>query len=509
MRRLPLEHITAVDAVEKPLYFENGERVFNVGERIVHDHFPALRKVGITELWEFERGDDIAAFIRSASSETVRVDDLTASHKFYLPVYTPDGQLLVTEGTFCNPKIKTRLVQLGLAEVAVEKEKPTVNPVEIFLREKNRLSREVNRRALARMAITQAKMLLAPKAVSPGEVEKSLESEVKDAGPAGAALDRLVDSNTRSRSRADKEDSIRKYRNAAGVIEKLLENLRQGTVADGTEIVNLAREEIYQLVDDKDLLLNLLNVDVDGVSSLAHLAVKRAVVAANVASALQYGDDQVLELTVSALLADVGMLTVPADILNKKGPLDDEERRCVQAHAVAGLGLLKNVTNVPRAVMYTIFQHHERIDGSGYPKGTAKEKQHPFAPVVAVADTYAAMTTDRPWRKALLPYTAMETIIREASVRHFDSDVVRGMLRYTSLFPIGSLVELSTGAIGKVVGCKKTHYARPLVQPILDVKTHKVPRNPTIVDLSRDPTIRILRPVPHEEYANVGISEGF
>ena len=152
-----------------------------------------------------------------------------------------------------------------------------------------------------------------------------------------------------------------------------------------------------------------------------------------------------------ALLHDVGMLLIPEEIRFKKGRLSKDEWYEVQKHAILGMHVLEKIPNLPESALYVAYQTHERENGKGYPKQRTGRFIHAFAKIVQVADVYESLCSQRDYRPPYLPYRAMELLIK-MSVRNLLSiDFVKAFLAYASLFPIGSVVELSNHCIARVV----------------------------------------------------------
>jgi putative nucleotidyltransferase with HDIG domain len=125
-----------------------------------------------------------------------------------------------------------------------------------------------------------------------------------------------------------------------------------------------------------------------------------AEIAKLIAMNMELSPTQVDAVEMAALIHDIGKIKVPAEILSKPGPLDEVEYLLVKTHPMAGYNLLKNV-DFPWPIAEIVLQHHERLDGSGYPLGLRGEEIRLESRIIAVADVLEAMTSDRPYRKAL------------------------------------------------------------------------------------------------------------
>ncbi|MEX0652902.1 MAG: HD domain-containing phosphohydrolase [Phycisphaeraceae bacterium] len=196
----------------------------------------------------------------------------------------------------------------------------------------------------------------------------------------------------------------------------------------------------------------------------------------------------------AALLADLGMLLVPERIRTGACQLTDIDRSRVQRHPVFTLAMLQAVKNVPPAVRLAAVQHHERENGSGYPRGRRKDQIGDVARVLAVADTFAAGTEPRHYREKKLPYAVMEETVRNASAVFLWAPAVRALLAVAGLFPVGSYVRLSNGDRACVLASDPKGIDRPIVQLLND---EGEPKGPPI-DLTKvqRKALAVVRPAP-------------
>lgn len=178
-------------------------------------------------------------------------------------------------------------------------------------------------------------------------------------------------------------------------------------------------------------------------------------------------DSRLVQLGLGLMLHDIGKLIVPAEILNKPGPLDDAEQELMRRHPLAGLDLLSSdsVGPLSRAV---IRSHHERWDGSGYPEGRAGFDIHQFARVAAVADVYDAVSSERPYSPAQTPHDAWNLIV-EGSGTTFDPEIVTSFRRTVAPYPPGAEIVLDDGRRGIVAFVAPEALERPLVRIGWDV----------------------------------------
>ena len=153
---------------------------------------------------------------------------------------------------------------------------------------------------------------------------------------------------------------------------------------------------------------------------------------------LGFGDEDLHELRIATWLHDIGKISVPESILLNPGPLNAEERGIMQEHSITGENICKPLKSL-RRILPVIRHHHEKMDGSGYPDGLRGEAIPLKARILQVADIYDALTTNRPYRGALSPEDALETLLTEARNGWLDASVVlkfSQIYRYSENFPV-------------------------------------------------------------------------
>jgi len=211
--------------------------------------------------------------------------------------------------------------------------------------------------------------------------------------------------------------------------------------------------------------------------------------------------DQLRNLGLAALLHDVGRNKVPKSILYKPGQLTQEEYEEVKKHAVSGYEMLKACRQFEESIPLTALQHHERLDGSGYPYSTLGEKIGLFPRIVAVADVFDALLTDRPFRKAFFPHQAVEIIVNSSSGQ-FDPEVLKVFVENVAIYPMGSVVRLNNGETGVVVDMNKGRQTRPVVRIMYDQNCEKLSALKE-VDLSKFPSIFITNILKDEQVEDI------
>ena len=170
-----------------------------------------------------------------------------------------------------------------------------------------------------------------------------------------------------------------------------------------------------------------------------------------------------LELGISAMLHDVGKVFVPVEIVTKPGKLSEEEWQLMRRHPAEGARVLAGLADLPALASTIALEHHVRADGTGYPSMPAGKKPHLLSRLVAIVDTYDALTTDRPYRKRWTGQQAIAWMIYEAPGQ-YDRQLMSRFAARANLFPPGSLVKLKRGDYAVVVGGSQQHPRKPTLR---------------------------------------------
>lgn len=177
--------------------------------------------------------------------------------------------------------------------------------------------------------------------------------------------------------------------------------------------------------------------------------------------------DELSHLGMIGLLADVGKLRIDRKLLEKPGMLTPSEYKIVQGHVQLGIVTLRSGGSFPREVELGIAEHHERIDGSGYPKGMRGDEISIYGRLAGICDTFAALTAPRPYADALSPQDALMSLL-EWSGKLFHETLVEQLVQAIGAFPVGSLVELSTGEAAVVIAQNRVRRLEPRVVVLTD-----------------------------------------
>lgn len=207
-------------------------------------------------------------------------------------------------------------------------------------------------------------------------------------------------------------------------------------------------------------------------------------------------EDDLITLGLSAFLNEMGLAPL-MDLVSKPTTLTEDELRQIRKHVEDGVKMLDLFAipeNSRKATLRQIIgQCHERVSGTGYPKGLKKEAIHPFAKMIGIVDSYEALTHPRPWRSKTLPAEVLKRFVEE-NPEEFDPLLIRALLDSLSFYPPGSFVKLNTAEVAQVTVPTPGLPLRPRVRVIMD-KTGQRLVPPRTVSLVAQPTLFVAEPV--------------
>lgn len=226
---------------------------------------------------------------------------------------------------------------------------------------------------------------------------------------------------------------------------------------------------IANLQSQKDMLVNIAEVQMYDEYTYHH-CLSVAIMSVAIGMELGMNADMLKDIGMTGLLHDLGKTAVPSEIINKPGPLTDEEYEIVKQHPVLAAKHLQERGLINDDVYCGIISHHEKLDGSGYPNRLEGDEIHPYAKILAVADVYDALTSNRPYRVPSPPNEAIEYIMGGLDT-HFDENAVKAFLRKVAPYPLGARVKLSNGETAYVM---KNYPDQPLRPMVAVVGTDKI-----------------------------------
>lgn len=250
----------------------------------------------------------------------------------------------------------------------------------------------------------------------------------------------------------------------------LVKKMMSGHVFSNTVDIDEIKEMVDDIIDEilrsPDLLTNLTDIRRVDDYTFEH-SVNVCILSIIIGVSMNFSLSKLRDLGVGALLHDIGKLKVPESILKKPSQLTAEEFEEIKKHTVYGYELLKDNEKISIVSAYIAYGHHERLDGSGYPLQLKSESIHQCARIVAVADVFDALTSDRVYRKRIKAHEVFE-YITSIGLHHFDQMIVDRFVKNIALYPVGTGVVLSTGEKALVVRNNRNMPTRPVVRVVYD-----------------------------------------
>ena len=251
---------------------------------------------------------------------------------------------------------------------------------------------------------------------------------------------------------------------------------------DDKELLQTVATIIEELIQNKDMVVQLSDIRAKSDYLFAH-CVNCSVLATLVALKMHYNYVDLKHLVTGTMLLDLGMITVPENIVNKPGELTEDERKTIQTHPLYGFEIFKKTQIFDARAGMVILQHHERIQGQGYPNGLSGDKIHKSAQIVGIVDVYDALTSVRPFRKAFPPYRAIEMLMSWGG-EYFNLEILQHFLSLVAAYPYGSHVFLSNGESGLVIANNPGLTLRPVVRVLYQGRDLAPHHSPYDLDLS-------------------------
>jgi len=319
---------------------------------------------------------------------------------------------------------------------------------------------------IAEIYIDTAKGKDSSKAYSPEEADLVLRRRLREEleelqrGGEGAA--------EAKREEIPFEEELRKAREIYGeareAVSKAFEDVQRGAAPDGEQARGSVAKMIESVFRNRDALLSLARLKSYDEYTLHH-CLNVCVLSLHLGAQLGILQDELLRLGIGALLHDLGKVRLPPGLVQKSGALTPREFEVVKTHAAHGADLMLRCATIPDECAAVALNHHERYDGSGYPRGLSGLGVGKFGLIAAIADVYDAMTSERTYHRRLPPCHALRRAYEWAGSL-FHPIYVRKFIQCLGIYPVGSAVRLDTGEVGVVLRQNRDQLLRPWVRVV-------------------------------------------
>jgi HD-GYP domain-containing protein (c-di-GMP phosphodiesterase class II) len=267
-------------------------------------------------------------------------------------------------------------------------------------------------------------------------------------------------------------------------LDKIIKDVKASQPINTKGLRSIVNEIIKEVDASEKKMLRLLNIRTQDDYIYTH-SLNVCTLSVYLAKELGLDSQEIFDVGLGALLHDIGMLHVPKEIWGKPGRLTlKEEFERIKKHPYYGYEILEKDEGIGKMPKLITHQHHERFNGTGYPRGLKRGEIHDFSMIIALADVYDALTTDRTYRDRFLPYEAIGIILSSSPA--FSSNIMKSFIRCMSIYPAGSLVRLNTGEIGVVIRPNKDMVLKPIIRLVLNEQGDEYPEIME-VNLTREP----------------------
>jgi HD-GYP domain-containing protein (c-di-GMP phosphodiesterase class II) len=315
-----------------------------------------------------------------------------------------------------------------------------------------------------------------------------IASLIANLDPSGTLNDRMSGVRTyRNKTSIEQEAPKAKsaYRAAVQTVNTVLEHVQAGRGVDVENVQNAVSPVIDSVMRNPDAMVWLVTLQKQDEYSYHH-SIASSVWAVVLGRHLGFDSRSLETLAIGGMLLDVGKARLPPELLQKEGDLSAYEINLLRQHVDYSLDMVSKSPGIGREVLDMIEYHHERFDGSGYPKGIAGSDIPVYGRISGLVDCYDAMITARVYAPAMSTYDAIRELNAQSGVL-FQRELVEQFVQAMGMFPTGSIVELNTGEVGIVIEQNRIRRLRPQVMLLLDSSKEPMKKHKT-VDLRKLPS---------------------
>ena len=251
-------------------------------------------------------------------------------------------------------------------------------------------------------------------------------------------------------------------REAMGILEKSMQSVRLGKNLDEFHIKKIISKIVEEILFKKDILMSMMDMRSFDNQMFAH-SVNVCVLSTVLGKAMFLDREKLETLAIGAILHDIGKVQMDPKLFSGAANLTPEEGELLKTHTSLGFEELRKRKDLSLVIAHIAFQHHEHMNGTGYPRRLKEGEIHPLAQIVAIADLYDRFTSDYSDLKRIMPYEACEILMGLAGTL-YPFEMVRLFLKNIAAYPTGVTVRLNTGEIGVVVDQNLSMPSRPIIR---------------------------------------------
>jgi putative nucleotidyltransferase with HDIG domain len=275
------------------------------------------------------------------------------------------------------------------------------------------------------------------------------------------------------------------YRSAKGVVEAAMNDVRIGRAIDSEAVSRLVTGIVDSILRNADALVSLSRLKSFDEYTFFH-SVNTSVLSVALGRRLGFSPEDLHLLGSGTLLHDIGKTKIPLEILNKPGRFEAHEFEIMKQHALRGVEVLTATTGFQEDIIRPALEHHERVDGTGYPFGRQRAELTPFGLIASIVDVYDAMTSDRCYHKGMPAHRVLQHLYNLGQDGHLESKFVQQFIQCVGVYPVGSCVLLNSGEAGIVSQLNEDQPVSPKLILVRDANLCTM--SPKTIDLKEQAT---------------------
>ncbi|MDH4186993.1 MAG: HD-GYP domain-containing protein [Nitrospira sp.] len=308
-----------------------------------------------------------------------------------------------------------------------------------------------------------------------GSIEPVLTAEIASPSPEVQPAD--VSSPPATTFTEELHAAKQAYHAAKGVIQQAMEDVRMGDALNMDAVQQVVEGMADSILRNPDALTSLSRLKQFDEYTFYH-SVNTSLLALSLGRDLGYARPQLMQLGTGMLLHDIGKTKIPLEILNKPGRYEAHEFEIMKQHVMRGAEVLSETTGLSDMFLKPTMEHHERVDGTGYPNQRGKTEISEYGLIASIVDIYDAVTSDRCYHKGKSPHETLQMLFQLGRRGHVDSVMVQRFVRVVGVYPVGSYVSLNTCETAIVIEVN-----------------HQAPMKPRVLIVSDRNGGRLMRPL--------------
>jgi len=359
------------------------------------------------------------------SMKKVPIVDIAGNVYFSEATYLDSGYVLTSPDVVFTRSLRNRLVEWGFRNVYTEGD-----------------------------IVDEAPQVDVEEQADPGEITKSYEDE------------------------QNRKQAIEFFRKTVTYLEETFDRFRERDELRLSELTETVKDMMAELKANRRYMLSLDDASSPAKTYLATHSVKTAILAIALSEFLKYPPFKQIDLGLAGLLHEIGLLKIPDELYLSDRQLTVQEKKTLMAHPVLGYRILKTA-GFPANACVAVLEHNERLDGSGLPRRLNGEQISEYGRILAVATSYNAATSSRPYKEGIDGHSGVMDLLKDAGKR-YDEKALTALVYTLSLYPIGTYVRMSNGAIGIVVQANERNPKYPAVKLVVDERGNRYAEQPVV-----------------------------